>query len=136
MMFSILPQNKRRGIFQYIKLPQRSFFVRIQDAIICFRDLLTFNQGAQGGKSFKNNKCTFSVIPNEIFLFVGWKKRCSWIFFSLSSKQLVHLFGTLGFVSIPWKPTCSKTFAISKMILPHNAFTALLFPVSLTPPCQ
>ena len=38
----ILPKNERWGIFQYIKLPQRSFFGRIQDAIICFWDLLTF----------------------------------------------------------------------------------------------
>ena len=29
----ILPKNERSGIFQYIKLPQRSFFGRIQDNI-------------------------------------------------------------------------------------------------------
>jgi hypothetical protein len=42
MLSSILPKNERWGNFQYIKLPQRSFFGRIQDAIIWIRDLLTF----------------------------------------------------------------------------------------------
>ena len=32
----ILPKNERLGIFQYIKLPQRSFFGRIQDNIFFF----------------------------------------------------------------------------------------------------
>ena len=41
----ILPKNERWGIFQYIKLPQRSFFGRIQDNIFFFRDFLTFNKG-------------------------------------------------------------------------------------------
>ena len=41
---SILPKNERWDNFQYIKLSQRSFFGRIQDAIICFRDLLTFSK--------------------------------------------------------------------------------------------
>ena len=40
----ILPKNKCWGNFQYIKLPQHSFFGRIQDAIICFRDLLTYSE--------------------------------------------------------------------------------------------
>ena len=34
--------HKRWGNFQYIKLPQRSFFGRIQDSIFSFRDFLTF----------------------------------------------------------------------------------------------
>ena len=38
----ILPKNERWGNFQYIKLPQRSFFGRIQDNIFFFRDFLTF----------------------------------------------------------------------------------------------
>ena len=42
MLSLILPKNERWGIFMYWKMPQRSFFGRIQDAIICFRDLLTF----------------------------------------------------------------------------------------------
>ena len=42
MVSSILPKTKRWDNFQYIELSQRSFFGRIQDAIICFWDLLTF----------------------------------------------------------------------------------------------
>ena len=42
MMSWILPKNERWGNFMYWKMPQRSFFGRIQDAIICFWDLLTF----------------------------------------------------------------------------------------------
>ena len=42
MLSLILPKNERRGIFMYWKVPQRSFFGRIQDAIIRFRNLLTF----------------------------------------------------------------------------------------------
>ena len=42
MVFWILPKNERWDNFQYIKLSQHSFFGRIQDAVICFRDLLTF----------------------------------------------------------------------------------------------
>ena len=38
----ILPKNERWGNFQYMKLPQRSFFGRIQDNIFFFRDFLTF----------------------------------------------------------------------------------------------
>ena len=44
MVSSILPKNERWGNFQYIKLPQRSFFGRIQGIIICLRDLLTFSR--------------------------------------------------------------------------------------------
>ena len=40
----IRSKNERWGIFQYIKLPRRSFFGRIQDAIICFWDLLTISK--------------------------------------------------------------------------------------------
>ena len=40
----ILPKNERWGIFQYIKLPQSSFFGRIQDNIFFFRDFLTFSR--------------------------------------------------------------------------------------------
>jgi len=43
MLSWILPKNERWGNFMYWKLPQRSFFERIQDAIICFWDLLTFS---------------------------------------------------------------------------------------------
>ena len=43
MLSWILPKNERWGNFMYWKMPQRSFFGRIQDAIICFRDLLTFS---------------------------------------------------------------------------------------------
>ena len=39
----ILPNNECWGNFMYWKLPQRSFFGRIQDVIICFWDLLTFS---------------------------------------------------------------------------------------------
>ena len=35
---SILPKNERRDNFQCINLSQCSFFWRIEDAIICFRD--------------------------------------------------------------------------------------------------
>ena len=35
----ILPKNERWGNFQYIKLPQRSFFGRIQDNIFFFEIL-------------------------------------------------------------------------------------------------
>ena len=38
----ILLKNEHWGNFIYWKLPQRSFFGRIQDALICFWDLLTF----------------------------------------------------------------------------------------------
>ena len=38
----ILPTNELWGNFQYTKLPQRSFFGRIQDNIYFFRDFLTF----------------------------------------------------------------------------------------------
>ena len=40
----ILPKNERWGNFQYIKLPQRSFFGGIKDNIFFFRDFLTFNK--------------------------------------------------------------------------------------------
>ena len=40
----ILPKNERWENFQYMKLSQRSFLGRIQDALICFRDLLTFSR--------------------------------------------------------------------------------------------
>ena len=40
----ILPKNERWGNFMYWKLPQHSFFGRIQEAIICFWDLLTFSR--------------------------------------------------------------------------------------------
>ena len=43
MTFWILPKNEHWGIFQHIKLPQRSFFGRIEDIIYFFRDLLTFS---------------------------------------------------------------------------------------------
>ena len=43
MLSWILPKNERWGNFISWKLPQRSFFGRIQDAIICFWDLLTFS---------------------------------------------------------------------------------------------
>ena len=39
----IFPKNKRWCNFMYWKLPQCSFFGRIQDGIICFWDLLTFS---------------------------------------------------------------------------------------------
>ena len=42
MVPSILPKNERWDNFQYIKVYQRSFFGRIEDTIICFRDCLTF----------------------------------------------------------------------------------------------
>ena len=31
MLFQILQKNERWGIFQYIKMPQRTFFWRIKD---------------------------------------------------------------------------------------------------------
>ena len=43
MLSWILPKNERLGNFIYWKMPQRSFFGSIQDAIICFWDLLTFS---------------------------------------------------------------------------------------------
>ena len=43
MVSWILPKPERWGNFQYIKLPQRLFFGRIQEAIIWFQDLLTFS---------------------------------------------------------------------------------------------
>ena len=43
----ILPKNERWGNFQYIKLPQRSFFGRIQDNIFFFRDYLTFSSNKE-----------------------------------------------------------------------------------------
>ena len=42
MVSSILPKNKRWDDFVYWKLSQRSFFGRIEDTIICFRDCQTF----------------------------------------------------------------------------------------------
>ena len=42
MVSSILPKNKRWDNFHYIKLSQRSFFGRIEDIVIFFRDLLTY----------------------------------------------------------------------------------------------
>ena len=43
----ILPKNEHWGNFQYIKLPQHSFFGRIQYNIF-FRDFLTFNHYSNG----------------------------------------------------------------------------------------
>ena len=42
MVSSIVPKNERWDNFMYWKLSQRSFFGRIEDTIICFRDCLTF----------------------------------------------------------------------------------------------
>ena len=47
MVSSILPKNERWDNFQYIKLPQRSFFGRIEDTINCFPDLLTFRNSSK-----------------------------------------------------------------------------------------
>ena len=44
MVSSILPKNERWDNFQYIKFSQRSFFGRIEDTTICFRDCLTFKK--------------------------------------------------------------------------------------------
>ena len=43
LVSSILPRNTCWDNFQCIKLSQRSFFVRIEDTIICFRNCLTFS---------------------------------------------------------------------------------------------
>ena len=40
----ILPKNERWGNFQYIKLPQRSFFGRIQDNIYFFFEIFSSKQ--------------------------------------------------------------------------------------------
>ena len=53
----ILPKNEQWGIFQYIKLPQRSFFGRIQDNIIFFQNFLTLVMGYLDGA-----KCTLQLI--------------------------------------------------------------------------
>ena len=44
MLSWILPKNERWGNFMYWKITQRLFFGRIQDAIVCFWDLLTFSR--------------------------------------------------------------------------------------------
>ena len=44
MLSSILPKNERWDNFMYRKLSQRSFFGRIEDTIICFRDCLAFSK--------------------------------------------------------------------------------------------
>ena len=44
MVSWILPKNERWGNFMYWKLPQRSFFGRIQNNIFFFRDFLTFSK--------------------------------------------------------------------------------------------
>ena len=44
MVSSILQKNKRWDDFQYMKLSQFSFFGRIEDTIIYFRDLLTLKK--------------------------------------------------------------------------------------------
>ena len=43
MVSSILPKNERWDNFMYWKLSQGSFFGRIKDTIICFRDCLNFS---------------------------------------------------------------------------------------------
>ena len=43
MVSSILPKNEYRDNSMYWKLSQRSFFGRIEDTIICFRDCPTFS---------------------------------------------------------------------------------------------
>jgi len=55
MLSWILPKNQRRGNFMYWKLLQRSFFGRIQDAIICFCYLLTFRISSEIADIFKVN---------------------------------------------------------------------------------
>ena len=53
----ILPKNKCWGNFMYSKLPQRSFFGRIQDTIICFWDLLTFSRWSNAQNSWLVGDC-------------------------------------------------------------------------------
>ena len=65
----IIPKNERWGNFMYWKLPQRLFFGRIQDAIICFWDLLTFKETRHwykmGSKILRSLICTHNM--HEIF---------------------------------------------------------------------
>ena len=77
MVSSFLLKNGRWDNFMSWKLSQRSFFGRIEDPIICFRDCLTFN-----GKK----DCDF------VYLFIlnvwGRKRKCHLRFTYLYPKRL------------------------------------------------
>ena len=66
----------------YWKLPQRSFFWRIQDAIICFWDLLTF----------RARITRFSLTRFPLLRFLAYVLMCKWgIFALLESLEQFHL---------------------------------------------
>ena len=74
MLSWILPKNERWGNFMYWKMPQRSFFGRIQYAIICFcRECVsTGAAGAQTRRSLKHHL----LIPPDFQAFSTMCTRC------------------------------------------------------------
>ena len=72
MLSWILPKNKRWGHFMYWKLPQRSFFGRIQDTIICFWDLLTFSRHMNSVHNINQNLCINYV--TQILWKFSWRR--------------------------------------------------------------
>ena len=77
----ILPKNERWGNFKYWKLPQRLFFGRIQDAIICFWDLLTFNQTSKNWENGFKFCCLLKIsdkgqmISKCLYGVIVWTKK-------------------------------------------------------------
>ena len=98
MLAWILPKNERWGNFMYWKLPQRSFFGRIQDTIICFWDLLTFSRHMNS--VHRNFLQVDNINQNLCINYVTqilWKIQLAKIFFSLGRTRLNHEMGILKF---------------------------------------
>ena len=94
----------------YWKLPQRSFFGRIQDAIICFWDLLTFSIRILRNLKLPN-LLRYHIISSLIFRFL-MKWKYSWFpsicfgFFPYLNQSKLHF---LVFRKIDWKKSWQST---------------------------
>ena len=74
MVSSILPKNERSSLTSTECVQDsefRSFFGRIQDAIICFRDLLTFSILDQHLKNKSRMLLEILVVPTSHMCFGG-----------------------------------------------------------------
>jgi hypothetical protein len=92
MLSWILPKNERWGNFMCWKLPQRSFFGRIQDAIICFWDLLTFSglKIIAISRPSASNFKSLSQSLEQFLLTVGQNNFDNKILFLLGCKKLYY----------------------------------------------
>ena len=68
MVSSILPKNENWGDFMYWKLSQQFVFVRIEDIINCFRDLLIFSKEVRGS-NLQLLSCYYFLITITEYIF-------------------------------------------------------------------